>query len=89
MQFMNNGMVYEIVFVTDVISNGYGLEMTEIKNNGEELLVMTAFRPFGTQSIRISMHVQHLGYEVVNQFLEAVKTSLVDLVESPDVEREI
>jgi hypothetical protein len=86
MRFEQSGGTYELIFVTDVINNGYGLEMSECSTQGEEVLVMTAFRPFGTHSIQISMHVQRLAYEVVKVFLDSVKVNLVDLIEPPDLE---
>jgi hypothetical protein len=88
MRFEHGGCTYELVCITDVSSNGYGLEMSEIGPQGGEVLVMTAFRPFGTLSVRVSMHAERLDFEVVKVFLDTVKVNLVDRIEPPDLEGE-
>jgi hypothetical protein len=84
MRLEHGARIFECLFVTDVSNNGYGLEMSERRSQHEEVLVMTAFRPFGTRKVQVSMHVEKLDFEVVKRFLDTVKASLVDLVESPD-----
>ena len=85
MRFEHGSRSYEVVFVTDVSHNSYWLEMSE-RGPQEGGLVMTAFRPFGTRNIYVSMCAERLDFEVVKVFLDAVKVNLVDLIEPPDSE---
>ena len=88
MRFEHGGRAYELVFVTDVSKNGYGLEMSEFSPQEGQVIVMTAFRPFGTRSVHLSMHVARLDFEVVKVFLDTAKVNLVDLIEPPDLEED-
>lgn len=86
MRFEMGGRSYELVCITSVAENGYGLEIFEIGSQGEEAIIMTAFRPFGACSVQVSMLVDQLDFDVVKVFLDAVKVNLVDLIEPPDLE---
>jgi hypothetical protein len=86
MRIEHGGRIYGLVCVTDVNNDGYGLEMSELRPQGVEDLAMTAFRPFGSRSVQLSMHVEGLDFEVVKVFLDAAKVNLVDLIEPPDLE---
>jgi hypothetical protein len=88
MQFEHDGRTCELVCITDVSQNGYGLEMSELGPEGAEALVMTAFRPFGTRRVRVSMHAERLDFEVVKVFLDTAKVNLVDRIEPPDLEED-
>ncbi len=85
MQFKHDGRTYDLVCVTDVSNDGYGLEMSEHSQEGGEVIVMTAFRPFGTQRVHVSMHVESLDFDVVKMFLDTAKVNLVDRIEPPDL----
>ncbi len=88
MRFESGGCSFNTIFVTDVSENGYWLEMYECSPEGAEVLVMTAFRAFGTRAVHVSMQVERLDLEAIQDFLDMVKINLVDLIEPPDPEAE-
>jgi hypothetical protein len=84
MRFEHHGRTYELVRVTGV--GNYSLEMSECHSQDEETFVMSAFRPFGSQSVQVSMHVESLPFEVVKFFLDTAKVDLVARIEPRDLE---
>jgi hypothetical protein len=84
-EFQQGNSSFKFLFVTDVSENGYFLEMYNVLE-GAEVLVMTAFRPFGSQNVQISMQAERLDFEAARVFLDTVKIELIDLIEPPDVE---
>ena len=88
MRFEKGDSSFKVIFVTDVSENGYWLEMYDCSPEGDEVIVITAFRAFGTRSVHVAMHVERLEFEVTKVFLDMVKINLVDLIEPPDPEEE-
>jgi hypothetical protein len=84
MRFEHDGRTFVLICVMS--NSSYALEMSECHPGGRETFVMGAVRPFGSQSVQVSMLVENLPYEVVKVFRDTVQINLVDRIEPHDIE---
>jgi len=76
MSFIIGDRNYEILFGSDIINNGVYLELNDLQRKDPNQ-VLFAFRSDIDNRITIHIYQDEMPFEVMERFLEAIKTHLI------------